>query len=71
MPTTLVEKVHQDQAVRHVLANRLSLPLTMLSQLEAGKLVPPQTLRRAIAELKEAVRMFDRITQPAEIDSRS
>ena len=71
MPTTLVEKVHQEQAVRHVLANRLSLPLTVLSQLEAGKPVPPQTLRRAIAELKEAVRLFDRGLPGAEIDSGS
>jgi len=71
MPTAQVEKVHQDQAARHVLANRLSLPLAVLSQLEAGKPVPPQTLRRAVAELKEAVRVFDRIAKTTEIDSGS
>jgi hypothetical protein len=71
MPTAQVEKVHQEQAWRHVLANRLSLPLTVLSQLEAGKTVPPQTLRRAIAELREAVRLFDRGSPVAEIDSGS
>jgi len=71
MPTVQVEKVHQEQAWRHVLANRLSLPLTVLSQLEAGKSVPPQTLRRAITELKEAVRLFDRGLPGAEIDSGS
>ena len=71
MPTAQVEKVHQEQAWRHVLANRLSLPLTVLSQLEAGKSVPPQTLRRAIAELKEAVRVFDRVAQTADINSGS
>lgn len=71
MPTAQVEKVHQEQAGRHVLANRLSLPLTVLSQLEAGKTVPPETLRRAIKELKEAVRVFDRIAQGIEIDSGS
>lgn len=69
MSTAQVEKVHQEQTGRHVLANRLSLPLTVLSQLEAGKTVPPQTLRRAIAELKEAVRVFDRVAQGTEIDS--
>ena len=71
MPTAQVEKVHQEQAWRHVLANRLSLPLTVLSQLEAGKPVPPQTLRRAIAELKEAVRYFDRTADPVESHSGS
>ena len=48
MPTAQVEQVQKDQAWRHVLANRLSLPLTVLSQLEAGKTVPPQTIRRAV-----------------------
>ena len=69
MPTAQVEQVHKEQAARHVLANKLSLPLTVLSQLEAGKTVPPHTLRRAIADLKEAVRFFDRTAQPVEIDS--
>lgn len=71
MATALVEKVHQEQALRHVLANKLSLPLAVLSQLETGKAVPPQTLRRAIAELKEAVRLFDRGSQVTEIESGS
>lgn len=70
MPTAQVEQVHKEQAWRHVLANRLSLPLTVLSQLEAGKPVPPETLRRAIAELKEAVRVFDSIAPVTETDIR-
>ena len=37
MPTAQVEQVHKEQAIRHILANRLSLPLAVLSQLEAGK----------------------------------
>lgn len=71
MATALVEKVHQEQPLRHVLANKLTLALTVLRQLEDGKAVQPETLRRAIAELKEAVQVFDGITQTVEVDSGS
>jgi len=59
MATALVEKVHQEQQLRHVLANKLTLALTVLRQLEDGKPVGQDTLRRARRDLDTAIKLVD------------
>ncbi len=59
MPTTLVEKVHNKQHLRHVLANKLTLPLTVLQELDAGHAVDPAIIRKAIRAMQQALALVD------------
>ncbi len=59
MPTALVERVHKKQGLRHILANKLTLPLTVLQELDAGHTVDPATIRKAIRAMQQAIALVD------------
>ena len=48
-------RIHHQQHLRHVTANKLTLPLTVLRRLAVGEPVPPRLLQQAIRDL-EAIR---------------
>ena len=54
----LVRKVHRRQAVRHVVANKIQLALTVLRELEDGRVVPRKLAERAIKNLEEIMRFM-------------
>lgn len=55
----LVARVHRRQAVRHVVANKLQLALTVLRELEEGRVVPRSLAERAIKDLRAVMRFVD------------
>ena len=55
----LVQKVHRRQRVRHVVANKLQLALTVLGELEDKRTVPPKLIKRAIKDLRAVMRFVD------------
>ena len=56
----VVARVHRRQATRHVVANKLQLALTVLRELEDGRVVPRQLAERAIKDLRAVMRWVDR-----------
>ncbi len=59
MPTTLVERIHNKQQLGHILANKLTLPLTVLQELDAGRAVAPTIIRKAIRAMQQAIALVD------------
>ena len=56
----LVTRVHRRQAVRHVVANKVQLALTILKELESERAVEPRLIKRAILDLRVILRFLDR-----------
>ena len=56
----LVRKAHRAQSLRHVAANKLTLALTVLQELQEGKSVSRGVISRAIRDLKAIMRWVDR-----------
>ena len=52
----LVAQIHRRQRVRHVVANKIQLALTILKELESERAVEPRLMKRAIRDLEEIVR---------------
>lgn len=59
MVEKLVAKVHRRQAVRHVVANKLQLALTVLRELEEGRLVPRRLVERAVRDMEAVIGFID------------
>lgn len=59
METLDLEKIHQSQLTRHVVANKLSLPLTVLQSLQDGKPVEAKLLEQAIRDLEAIIEFVD------------
>lgn len=63
--TTLdLEKVHQAQLLRHVVANKITLPLTVLGELSEGKSVDIALIERAIRDLKAIIQFVEEGKEP-------
>lgn len=58
---TLVQKVHEAQWLRHIVANKLSTPLTVLRYLREGRSVPPTLIELAIKDLEALMKQVDEI----------
>ena len=56
----VVRRVARAQQLRHVVANKLTLPLTVLRELHEGRAVPPRLLARAIQDLEAIMAWVDR-----------
>lgn len=56
----LPEKVHRSQGIRHVVANKLQLTLTILQELKEKRAVPRKLVDRAIGDLKAVMRFVDK-----------
>lgn len=55
MQAALLQELQQAQYLRHLLANKLTLPLTLLDHLQAGKSATPRLFGLAIRDLKNLV----------------
>ena len=57
---SLVRRVARAQQLRHVIANKLTLPLTVLRELREGRAVPPRLVAQAIQDLEALMAWVDR-----------
>ena len=55
----LVTKIHHRQGVRHVVANKVQLALTILKELESERAVEPRLIKRAVRDLEAIVKFMD------------
>ena len=60
----VARRVARAQELRHVIANKLTLPLTVLRELNQGRAVPPRLLERAIKELEAIMTWVDQQSPP-------
>lgn len=56
----LLREVARTQALRHLVANKLTLPLTVLRCLRDGQPVPHRLFRQAVRDLEAIIRGVDR-----------
>ena len=56
----LIAKIHHRQGVRHVVANKVQLALTILKELESERAVEPRLIKRAILDLRVILRFLDK-----------
>ena len=54
-----VQKIHRRQRTRHVIANKLQLALTVLRELEDGRVVPRKLAEKAIKDLEAVIEWVD------------
>ena len=66
----LVVRVHRRQRVRHVVANKVQLALTILKELESERAVEPRLIKRAILDLCAILRFLDRRERSEKKDSK-
>ena len=59
----ITNRVHKKQRLRHVVANKLMLPLTVLREIQDGRLVGTRLLSQASRDLK-AIEKFVERTEP-------
>ena len=59
--SALVRRVARQQRLRHVVANKLTLPLTVLRELHEGRAVEPRALAHAIRDLEALVASLDEL----------
>ena len=63
--TTLdLEKVHKAQLLRHVVANKITLPMTVLGELSEGRSVDTALIERAIRDLKTIIQFVEDGKEP-------
>ena len=63
--TTLdLEKIHQSQLLRHVVANKITLPMTVLGELSEGKSVDVALIEQAIRDLKAIIKFVEDGKEP-------
>ena len=55
----LIQKVHRRQHVRHVIANKIQLALTVLQELEDKRAVPRELIKRAVRDLRAVMEWVD------------
>ena len=58
--SSIVRRVARAQHLRHVVANKLTLPLTVWRELRAGRAVEPRVLAHAIRDLEALMAWVDR-----------
>ncbi len=63
MHEALLQELQQTQQLRHLLANKLTLPLTLLDHLQAGKSVTPRLFGLAIRDLRSLVELIKQEAQ--------
>lgn len=60
MPKSAVlQHVARTQRLRHLIANKLTLPLTVLRELRAGRAVEPRVVAQAIRDLDALMTLVD------------
>ena len=63
--TTLdLDKIHQSQLLRHVVANKITLPMTVLGELSEGMSVDTALIERAIRDLKAIIQFVEDGKEP-------
>ena len=55
----IVRRVARAQRLRHVVANKLTLPLTVLRELRDGRPVEPRVIEKAVQELESLIASLD------------
>lgn len=55
----LVARIHRRQGVRHVVANKVQLALTILKELESERTVEPRLIKRAVRDLEAIVKFMN------------
>ena len=55
----IVRRVARAQRLRHVVANKLTLPLTVLRELRDGRPVEPRVIEKAVQELESLMVSLD------------
>ena len=58
--STVVQRVVRAQRLRHVIANKLTLPLTVLRELHDGRAVEPRVISQAIQDLETLIALIDK-----------
>lgn len=58
-----ISEIHRSQELRHIVANKLTLPLTVLRYLLEGKTPDPQLIQKAIADLEAMMQDVDKALQ--------
>lgn len=53
-----LQELQYTQELRHLLANKLTLPLTLLAHLQAGKSVTPRLFDLAIRDLRSLAELI-------------
>ncbi len=64
LATLDLEKIHQSQLSRHVVANKITLPLTILGELSEGRSVNLALIKRAFRDLKAIVQFLEDGKEP-------
>jgi len=63
--TTLdLDKIHQSQLLRHVVANKITLPMTVLGEFSEGRSVDTALIERAIRDLKAIIQFVEDGKEP-------
>ena len=57
--SAIVRRVARTQRLRHLVANKLTLPLTVLRELHEGRSVEPRLLAKAIRDLDTLMASVD------------
>ena len=57
--SSVVRRVARQQWLRHLVANKLTLPLTVLRELRAGRPVEPRVVAQAIRDLDALMASVD------------
>ena len=66
MHQALLLEIQQAQHLHHLFANKLTLPLTLLDHLQAGKVVAPRLFGLAIRDLQSLTELIKQeIQHPA------
>ena len=61
--SAIVRRVARAQQLRHVVANKLTLPLTVLRELRDDRAVEPRVIAHAIRDLEALVASLDTLPQ--------
>ena len=56
----IVQRIHREQRLRHIAANKLTAALTALRHLQDGEAVSPKLVERAIRDLEALMKRVDR-----------
>ena len=57
--SAILQRVARTQRLRHLIANKLTLPLTVLRELRAGRAVEPRVVAQAIRDLDALMTFVD------------
>ena len=60
----VVRRVARAQRLCHIVANKLTLPLTVLRELRDGRAVEPRVIAKAVEELESLIASLDAQRRP-------